>query len=599
MTVDAVMQEAVLQQGAAMGGMHLAAQAVERRHHLRYFQAHHGVIDRVAFAQRFHRDGHFLLVGVDHHVRERQLHVRHRHVVAGHGQVDVVGVVAQGRVEEGQVAGHARERAVNAACSGQQVIAGGRCPVAIGGHGHGVGLAQQGAAADRHEVTGTVRRQVHLEGRAVVEVEHAGDVQAADRRADVAARRQGAAAADEYIAKATVAGQPATTGDLHVATERTGHVELATVDHGGAGEGAAVATQGQRMTALAQEAAAADLAGVAQHAGGVGLESGTTADLDVAAVERIAGHAQGACFHAGLAHGAAAQGQGAGTGLGQCVAIVATDVARQRGTFGAVNVDRHVPLQVHRVVQIHAVEQAQRGAAGHPQPATAQRLAAAHHQSTVVNLQTARPCAVVDVGQVQRSNTGLRQAAGTADRAAHQYSLLGIQHGIRADLDFAVHTQRGAGAQRAAIELDPAHSIGTGGDGGEAARASHVQRGIRTQQHIPSAEVAFAQGDVPSYGSHCAIAYVEAAVAVHAQAQRATGPGRTRIGDQRGADARRGHAEGDVVELTCGPVAQLDRTHARVADGHCGATVGEGGAVASHHQAATRTVAGVQRQIAQ
>ncbi|MNV16015.1 hypothetical protein D3C71_1067670 [compost metagenome] len=478
--VDAIAQEVILQQCGACGGVDLTAQAVEGRHDLRHFQAYDGVVHRMARAQRFHRAGHGLLVGVDDHVGEGQFDIRHGYVIARHGQIDVVGVIAQARIEESEVAAHPGERARHTITCRQHGVAGGDRPVAGCRNGHGTRSAQSGLSGHRDEVTAAIGGNVHLVGGARVEHQVAAHRQTTDAAKLAAARRQHAAAEQVRAAHAARAGQQGVVGHLDVAAQRTGHLQHAAVDHGGTGKRAAVPGQGQEMTPLLQLTVATEPARVADHAGGIGLEAPGAADLDVAARHGIADRAHGAAVDLGqAAEGAIAQHQLTAVVLFQHGTGDTAQPATE-GHAGAVgNPHGRSAQQAHAVVQGGHVDQAQRGAITQRHHAAAGRGRAVQRQRARVDLQAAAEG--VCAAEHQHARATLAQPAGAADVALDAQVAHGIQLRRHAHQHVAVDVHPAIAAQHATRQFNAADAV-AGADALVACAVADRQRRVVADQ---------------------------------------------------------------------------------------------------------------------
>ncbi|MNE27115.1 hypothetical protein D3C80_1205100 [compost metagenome] len=125
----------MLDRSAERGRMGFAGQAVERLARAVRRQAHKVEIDvaRVGEGVGDGRAGRALVAGLRH--------IRQGDVVAGQGELNLIGRVDQARIKIGEIAGHARELPLNAARGRQDDVAGLRTVVpALGQNLHGPAL---------------------------------------------------------------------------------------------------------------------------------------------------------------------------------------------------------------------------------------------------------------------------------------------------------------------------------------------------------------------------------------------------------------------------------------------------------------------------
>ncbi len=498
MAVDALVQEAVLQQCAAVRGMDLAAQAVEGRHHLGQVQPYHRLIHGVAIAQRFHRAGHRLLVGVHHHIGEGQIDIRHGDIVAGQGQVDVAGVVVQRGGQEGQRAAHAGERALHALRRAQDGVAAAWLPVTLAGDGHRVATLQRCAAAHLHAVAGAIGAQVHQVARAVLHQQAAGHRQHAEGRGRT--RCQGGAVADDDVAQLAVTAQLGASAQVGQAAQAAMHVKRAGLHARGTGEAAAVARQAQQARIQLDHIARAGQHVVEQGlAIALQLQRRARCHVHRATDRTVASQHKGALFNAGTAAVAVVGmgGQRAAAGLAQCPGA---GQAAAEHRIDLVGVHRGDTVQRHFNVAGEGLAGQVQGAIGNQYGGRAGALVdqAAGQVQRALRTNGQRATAAAGAGQAQRVVDRQRTAvihrhaavALIADgQAAHAGRTASVGH---AEAAFALraltHAHVACGQCGAVEDIQFGHRVLAHGDeagGGGGARAGQHQHAIGHARSVP------------------------------------------------------------------------------------------------------------------
>lgn len=215
--------------------------------------------------------------------------IAERPAVAGHRQIDGVGVVAERGIEEGEVRGHAAGEGAGASAGGGEDRIGRRRRIVARARQHRDRPAGYGGRAACLDEIGLARRiDLDLVDRTGIEGDIAGDVESADR----VAGRDGAA--DDRIRDGTDALQATARQDSQPAAELAVDGKDAVLDGGRAGEAAGIAGQlGLARTDLADRAVADEKAGEGEIVGTVeGKRAGIGDAADDAAARAAIAEAQ-------------------------------------------------------------------------------------------------------------------------------------------------------------------------------------------------------------------------------------------------------------------------------------------------------------------